>query len=97
MNRKLNLPILKSLLTGSTSKPRIAAAASLLVLGDNDGRQPILDALKSEDWGHALEQLERVGPGRCAFARKELKAIASDPAKADEIRVRARRLLVPTR
>lgn len=92
-DRKLDLPILKSLLTGSSSKARIAAAASLLILGDNDGRQPIRDALTSEEWGHALQQLERVGSDRCAFARKELEAIANDPSKADEIRQRARSLM----
>ena len=91
-DRKLNLPILKSLLTGSTSKSRLAAAASLLILGDNDGRQPILDAFQSEEWGHALKQLERVGSDRCAFAHKELKAIANDPGKPEEIRARAARL-----
>ena len=92
-DRKLNLPILKSLLTGSSSKTRIAAAASLLILDDNDGRQPILDALTSEAWAAALGQLERVGRARCAFASKELQAIANDPSKADEIRQRARSLM----
>ena len=64
-----------------------------MILGQNDGRQPILDALTSEAWGHALEQLERVGPDRCAFAQQEIRAIANDPAKSEEIRDRANRLL----
>ncbi len=60
---------------------------------DNDGRQPILDALMSEAWAAALGQLERVGRARCAFASNELQAIANDPSKSDQIRDRARGLM----
>jgi HEAT repeat protein len=92
-DRKLNIPVLKSLLTSQSAKVRAAAAASLLILGQEDGRQPILDALASPEWGHALEQLQRVGPGQCSFARKEIKAIADDSTKAEVIRDRANALL----
>ncbi len=92
-DRELNIPVLKSLLTGESPQVRIAAAASLLILGQNDGRQPILEALTSPEWAHALLQLERVGPGQCSFARKEIRTIANDPAKAEEIRDRANSLL----
>ena len=92
-DRKLNIPVLKSLLTGDSANVRVAAAVSLLMLGQNDGRQPILDALKSDGWGQALQQLERLGPGQCAFAQKEIKVIANDPTKAEEIRDKANSLL----
>ena len=92
-DRELNIPVLKSLLAVDSHEVKVAAAASLLILGQTDGRQPILDALTSDAWGHALEQLARVGPSQRAFAQKEIKAIANDPAKSDEIRDRANNLL----
>ena len=92
-DRELNIPILKSLLAGDSPNVRIAAAASLLILGQNEGRQPMLDALTSDEWGYTLQQLERAGAGRCAFARKEIKAIADDSTKTEVIRNMANNLL----
>ena len=91
-DRELNIPVLKSLLTVDSPDVRVAAAASLLILGQTDGRQPILDALTSDGWWDALKQLERVSPSQRAFALKEIQAIANDPAKTDEIRNRANNL-----
>ena len=92
-DRKLNIPILNGMLTDSHPEVSLAAAVSLLILGQVAGQQPVLDGLKSESWGHALHELERLEKSQRSFARNEIEAIANDPGKSDEIRQYARHLI----
>lgn len=94
VDRDRNITVLKSLLTSVSPRVRIAAATSLLILGESDGRQPILDGLVSPDWGYTLQQLRRLGNGQCRFARQEIEVIAKDPAKSKEIRELANAILM---
>ena len=84
----------QSLLTDSSPQVSIAAAASLVILGNTDGQQLIRDSLKSADWAIALKQLQRVGRGQARFARAELEAIANDSSKSAPIRAKASELLM---
>lgn len=93
-NRLPNIDLLKSLLTDNSPQVSIAAATSLLILGNNEGQQLILDNLKSVNWAYTLKHLERVGRGQCRFARAEIEAIARDSSKSAEIRAKADAMLM---
>ena len=93
-NRLPNIEVLKSLLTDNSPQVSIAAATSLVFLGNNEGQSLILDNLKSVNWAYALKHLERVGRGQCRFARAEIEAIARDASKSAEIRAKANAMLM---
>ncbi|MEI8380836.1 MAG: HEAT repeat domain-containing protein [Planctomycetota bacterium] len=93
-NRLPNIDVLKSLLTDNSPQVSIAAATSLVILGNNEGQQLILDNLKSINWAYALKHLERVGRGQCRFARAEIEAIARDASKSAEIQAKADAMLM---
>ena len=93
-NRRPNIDVLKSLLTDNSPQVSIAAATSLVILGNNEGQQLILDNLKSVNWAYALKHLERVGRGQCRFARAEIEAIGRDSSKSAEIRAKADAMLM---
>ena len=93
-NQPANIRVLQSLLADRSPQVSIAAAASLVILGNTDGQQLIRDSLKSADWAIALKQLQRVGRGQARFARAELEAIANDSSKSAPIRAKASELLM---
>ena len=92
-----NLVILRNLLGDAEVYVRIRAAVSLLLLGQDDARQPIFDWLKSDrEWEvrQTLDQLARAKDrGKLAFARPQIEAIAADPAMSDDVRRLAKGLL----
>ena len=78
-----NEPILRNLLAETDQAVRMAAAVSLLLLGETDVRKPILDWLRaSTTWPHndaIVRQLDRVKEGRLlVFARAAIENLAAE-------------------
>ena len=81
-----NEPILRNLLAETDQGVRMAAAVSLLLLGETDVRKPILDWLQaSTTWPHndaIVRQLDRVKEGRLlVFARAAIEQLAAEKRK----------------
>jgi len=79
---KENVQILRNLLADDNERIRMAAATSLLILGKQISRQPILQWLDSpHEWQKraVLQQLARVKDAdKLSFARSRIQAIAAD-------------------
>jgi HEAT repeat protein len=96
-----NLPILRNLLADASESVRIAAAVSLLIVGQKEvqkeAQQPILEWLDAAQTGQQsaiLRQLKRVDDtARLAFARSRIAAIAADTTGSEDLRQLARALL----
>jgi len=76
-----NIPILRNMLADQDTAIQIRSAVSLLILGDDRGKQTIIEFLKAKKWQKeaALKQLSRVkDPTQRAFANKYIAAIAND-------------------
>ena len=77
-----NEPILRNLLADTDQNVRMAAAVSLLVLGETDVRKPILAWLQSpEQWPRnaIVRQLAEVNEGRLlVFARAAIERLAQE-------------------
>ena len=72
-----NEPILRTLLADTDQDVRMAAAVSLLVLGETDVRKPILAWLQGPEKGPILPHLARVKEGRLLiFARPALERLS---------------------
>ena len=95
---KENLPILRQLLADTDIRVQMAAAVSLLSLGQDLAQGYILQWLAApEEWTRhrALEELHRVRvSAQLNFARKQIEAIATDPTFDDRVRQAARELIV---
>jgi len=93
-----NQSILRNLLADTETSVRIRAAVSLLILGQEMTRGPLLEWLNSPNaWEkyQLLEQLGRVKEGeQLSFARKQLEAIAVDKSLDSEMRRLAQQLIV---
>ncbi len=75
-----NLPVLRTLLASQIDQARIAAAVSLLLLGQKDAQKPILDELKGtyaflmfREWGVRIRDAHML-----EFARAQLTAMARE-------------------
>jgi HEAT repeat protein len=92
-----NLPILRQLLADPSPHVKVAAAVSLLLLGELAPRGDVLQWLNGPDVGEralALRQLARVkDPARLEFARAAIERIAKDPATRETLAEYARTLL----
>jgi HEAT repeat protein len=77
-----NVPALRNLLADKQETVRMAAAASLLMLGEIDVRTPIMNWLKSpEKWRHVaiIRELARAKDGRLLmFARTAIEKVADE-------------------
>jgi len=96
-----NLPILRQLLADTDIRVQMAAAVSLLSVGQDVAQGYILQWLTApEEWTRcrALEELHRVSvPAKLNFARKQIEAIATDPTFDDGVRQAAQELLADRR
>lgn len=92
-----NLVVLENLLADTDVPVRMRASVSLLILGQDVGRQPITEWLDSpNEWekSQILEQLLRVKrQGQLGFARARIESIAGDPALREGMRKLAQRVL----
>jgi HEAT repeat protein/predicted negative regulator of RcsB-dependent stress response len=92
-----NLPILRNLLADAAENVRMAAAVSLLIMGQKEAQPPILEWLDAaQAWQRSaiLDQLKRVDDAaQLAFAHPKIAAIAADTAESDDLRQLARALL----
>jgi len=96
-NRQQNVAILNNLLADSSPAVRMHAAVSLLILGENTGKQAILEWLGSTSVGDKefiLRELGRVKEAsRLEFAQDQIAKIASDANLPERIRNLAGSLL----
>ena len=90
-----NIPILRNLRLDPDPQVRMAATVSLLILGQQDMREPILGWLKSENEAlRILEQLPRVkDKDALAFCRPALAELASDKNRNEYVQRAARKVL----
>ena len=97
----MNLSVLANLLTDADVSVRMSAAVSLLIVGQEMPREPIIGWLDSPDeWNKSriLVELLRVkGAGRLDFARARIQAMAADPALSEGMNGLAQRVLSPQR
>lgn len=81
-DRGQNVPVLRSLLGDQHEMVRMAAAASLLILGESDVRTPIVNWLDSPEKQHhaaMVRELARVKDGRLlVFARPGIERAAAE-------------------
>lgn len=94
---ELNLPILRNLMSDDSSATAVAAAVSLLVLGQAEAEEPILAWLESRD-RHLKHQtvtslLSVADRSRLSFARRALEAGARDLDLPSRLREELARLV----
>ena len=96
-DRARNAVVLKSLLTDNVLPIRIRAAVGLLLFGDTNGQNVIVEALNSkQEWEQrqTLEQLARLrNPSQRSFALARIKVIAANRLLHNETRRAASNLL----
>ncbi|MDB5389546.1 MAG: hypothetical protein JWM11_5192, partial [Planctomycetaceae bacterium] len=101
-DRPRNILILKNLLADNRFEVRVCAAASLLILGSNEGESVLRQSLTyQQDYGtqqyqivETIAQLNRVADlTQIQFTREQLEAIAANQLLAGGIREIAKKLL----
>ena len=97
-DRAKNLPLLRALLGDTDGEVRQSAAVSLIIVGQNDGREIILEGLKGRWPMLTLLELDRVGTGKLpGFTREVLLALTKYNADTEysneQIRKSAKNLL----
>jgi HEAT repeat protein/tetratricopeptide (TPR) repeat protein len=92
-----NVLVLTNLLADADARVRMRAAVSLLLLGQDRARQPVVEWLDSpNEWerSRTLEQLLRVhDPAQLTFVRTRVEALAADPAVHEDTSRLAQRVL----